>query len=43
MEEVQEIFRQMGVSFIHVLREANVIVDGLAKEGVFRSSLFFDL
>lgn len=33
----------MGGSFIHVLREANVMVDGLAKEGAFCSSLFFDV
>ena len=43
MEEVQEISRQLGASFIHVLREANVTADGLAKEGVLQSSLSFDV
>lgn len=41
MGEIQDIFRQMGASFHHVLSEADVMADGLAKEGVLCSSITF--
>lgn len=43
MEEVQDILHQMGACFHHILTEVNVMADGLAKEGAFRSTLFFFL
>lgn len=39
--EIQDIFRKMGASVHHVLSEANVMADGLAKEGVLCSSITF--
>ena len=41
--EVQDIAKQLGASFHHVHREANVMADALAKEGVLRSSILFDV
>ena len=41
MEEVQDILHQLGACFHYILTEANVIADGLAKEGAFRSTLIF--
>ena len=43
VEEVQDIVKQLGASFHHVHREANVMPDALAKEGVLRSSILFDV
>ena len=43
MEEVQDISRRLGASFHHILREANAVADSLAREGVFRSSVSFDV
>ena len=41
--EVQDTAKQLGASFHHVHREANVMADALAKEGVLRSSILFDV
>lgn len=35
VDEVQEISLQLGCKFNHVLREANDVVDSLAREGAF--------
>ena len=43
VEEVQDIAKQLEASFHHVHREANVIADALAKEGVLCSSIMFDV
>ena len=43
VEEVQDISSLLGASFHHVLREANNMVDGLAREGVFRTSISLDV
>lgn len=43
MEEIQDISRQLGAPFNHVLREANAITDALAKEGGLRSSISLDV
>ena len=43
MEEVQDISSLLGASFHHILREANTIADGLAREGVFRTSISFNV
>lgn len=43
IEEIQDISSQVGVASHHFLREPNVVVDGLTKEGVFRSSITFDV
>ena len=43
VEEVQDILSQLDAVLYHVLREANGLVDILAKEGVLRSSLSFDV
>eukprot|EP00268_Persea_americana_P043745 TRINITY_DN4402_c0_g1_i3.p1 TRINITY_DN4402_c0_g1~~TRINITY_DN4402_c0_g1_i3.p1 ORF type:complete len:237 (+),score=33.87 TRINITY_DN4402_c0_g1_i3:165-875(+) len=43
VEEVQDIAKQLGASFHHVHREANVMANALAKEGVLRSSILFDV
>lgn len=39
----QALLRQLNASFHHVLREANVLADGIAGEGVFRSFVSFDV
>ena len=41
VEEVQDIAKKIGVSFCHILREANSKADGLAREGLSRSSIIF--
>ena len=41
--EVHDIFRQPDASFHHILIEANALADSLAKEGVFHSSVSFDV
>ena len=43
VEEVQDISIHLGTCFNHILRGANVMADALAKEGVFLSSLNFDV
>ena len=43
MEEVQDISKQLGATFHHVLREANILADDLTKEGVIQSSISFDV
>lgn len=43
VEEVKDISRQIEASFIHIHREANDLMDGLAREGVFHSSIYFDV
>ena len=43
VEEVQDILSQLGAVFHHVLREANVWADNLAKEEVLRSCLSYDV
>lgn len=35
VEEVQDILRQLGVSFSHILWDANVMADALTREKVF--------
>ena len=40
MEEAQDISLQLGACLNHILREANVMADALAREGVFLSSYF---
>lgn len=40
-EEVQDISNQLAASFHHILREANDMADGLAKEVVIRVSVSF--
>lgn len=40
---VQDIFRKMGASFHHILREANSRADGLARKGVSQPSILFDV
>ena len=42
VEEVQDISKRWGASFHHIVREANVVADSLAREGGFRSSIYFD-
>ena len=41
VEEVQGISKKIGASFRHILREANSMADGLAREGLSRSSIVF--
>ena len=41
VEEVQDISSFLGASFHHIFREANVMADVLAKEGVFHTSILF--
>ncbi|XXG42545.1 hypothetical protein AAC387_Pa01g2800 [Persea americana] len=43
VEEVKDIDKQLGASFHHIHREANVMADALAKEGVLCSSILFDV
>eukprot|EP00268_Persea_americana_P043744 TRINITY_DN4402_c0_g1_i2.p7 TRINITY_DN4402_c0_g1~~TRINITY_DN4402_c0_g1_i2.p7 ORF type:complete len:104 (+),score=30.42 TRINITY_DN4402_c0_g1_i2:3517-3828(+) len=43
VEELQDIAKQLGASFHHVHREANVMADDLAKEGMLLSSILFDV
>ena len=43
VEEVQDISKKMGASLSHILREANSMADGLAREGISLSSIMFDL
>lgn len=43
VEEMQDISRRLGSSFHHIFREANVMADALAKGGVFRTSILFDV
>ena len=43
VEEIQDISSQVGVVSHHFLHEPNVVADGLTKEGVFRSSITFDV
>ena len=38
-EELQGILRQLGASFSHILRDANVMADALLRERALRSSL----
>jgi hypothetical protein len=40
---VQDISSRLGASFHHFFREANVMANALAKEGVFRTSILFDV
>ena len=40
---MQDISLQLGACFNHILREANVMADALAREGVFLSSPTFDV
>ena len=42
VEEVKDFAKQLGALFHHVHKEANVMVDALAKERVLRSSILFD-
>ena len=41
VEEVQDISSLLGASFHLVLREANTMVDSLAREGIFHTSISF--
>eukprot|EP00268_Persea_americana_P065083 TRINITY_DN8639_c3_g1_i2.p1 TRINITY_DN8639_c3_g1~~TRINITY_DN8639_c3_g1_i2.p1 ORF type:complete len:108 (+),score=32.29 TRINITY_DN8639_c3_g1_i2:64-387(+) len=43
VEEVQDLSRHMNAYFHHILRQANALADGLAREGVFRSFVSFDV
>ena len=43
VEEVQVISSLLDASFHHILREANTMADGLAREGVFHTSSSFDV
>lgn len=43
VEEVQDIFNQPGALFHHNPREAKVMTNSLAKDGVFHSSISFDI
>ena len=43
VEEVQELSRQLGASFHHILKEANSMADGLAREGVSKLPVLFDV
>ena len=43
VEEIQDILRQLGAPFSHVLREAYAITNALAKEGGLRSSISLDV
>ena len=40
---MHDISTHLGACFNHILRGANVTADALAKEGVFLSSLNFDV
>lgn len=40
---MQDISRQLGALFHHILREANVIANGLPKGGVFLVTVSFDV
>lgn len=40
---MQDISSQLDTSFHHILQEANDIADDLAKGGVFRDSISFDI
>ena len=40
---MQDISRQLDVSFHHILREANVSADDLGMEGDFFPSISFDV
>ena len=41
--EVQDISRRLGATFNHILRGANALANSLAREGVFNSTLSFDV
>ena len=41
VEKVQDISSRLGASFHYIFREANVMADALAKEGVFCTSILF--
>lgn len=43
LEEVQDISTQSGASFNHIPRQANDMADGLAREGVLRLIISFDV
>lgn len=43
LEEVQDISSQLGASFLHINRGANDVADGLAREGVLRLQISFDV
>ena len=43
VEDVQDISKKMGASFRHILWEANSMADVLAREGISRSSIMFDV
>ena len=43
VEEVKDIFSRLGASFHQIFREVNVMADALAKEGVFHTSIPFDV
>ena len=43
VEEVQDISSLLGASFLHTLRKTNTMADGLARDGVFRTSISFDV
>lgn len=38
-EEVRDLFRELEISFVHILRSANLVANSPAKEGVGRHSL----
>ena len=41
VEKVLNITNQLHASFHHILREANAIAGGFAKEGLSRDTIFF--
>lgn len=43
VKEVQDILSQLEASFNRILCEANDMVDGLAREGVLRLDISFDV
>lgn len=42
-EEVQDISSQLGASFLHIYQGANDVAYGLAREGVLRLQISFDI
>lgn len=38
-----KIFQDNRISFNHIARDGNALTDSIAKEGVFRSSISFDV
>lgn len=40
---MQDISSHLGVSFQHILKEANSMADGLARKRVLHSSISFDV